>query len=69
MYDKLIPLSNSSLLLNSILIGFVLKRELINLTIVLMRTTDEKLNKKRNMVEISSIFLFFMVQYFTAKSL
>jgi hypothetical protein len=69
MYDKLIPLSNSSLLLNSILIGFVLKRELINLTIVLMRTTDEKLNKKRNMVEISIIFLFFMVQYFTAKGL
>ncbi len=69
MYDKLIPLSNSSLLLNSILLGFVLKRELINLTIVLIRTTDEKLNKKRNMVEISIIFLFFMVQYFTAKGL
>jgi hypothetical protein len=65
MYDKQIPLSNSSLLLNSILIGLILKRELINLTTVLKKTIDEKLNKKRNMVDNSIILLFFVIQNFT----
>ena len=65
MYDKQIPLSNSSLLLNSILIGLALKRELINLTTVLKKTIDEKLNKKRNMVDNSIILLFFVIQNFT----
>ena len=57
MYDKQIPLSNSSLLLNSILIN---EYYLNNFD-----TIDEKLNKKRNMVDNSIILLFFMVQNFT----